>query len=284
MKLLLTVFVTLVVTADASPQVAQDKVSNASPLRFDVVSVKETPSGSTVPRPLTITRPDGLTVRSQTVIGMIQWAYGLPERDIQGGTGWPRSRRFDVDARTSMGGATLTQLRSMMRNLLVDRFALDVVYDRRVGQIYAVMLNRQDGRLGPALRASTSSCQRPPSEGILSPVENPHVVEGRYCGVAVASSGGLVSLVLGARATTADIARGLSPYLDRPVVDRAGLTSEFDFLLAVIPPGRDVSAGGALTGAEIFTAIREQLGLKLQPDDGEVETLVIRGVSPPTEN
>ena len=107
----------------------------------------------------------------------------------------------------------------------------------------------------------------------------------------------MVYFVAGMRATTADLARGLSRYLDRPVLDRTGLIAEFDFRLIVTPPssvsfgagpstGAASSASGAGPGAggEIFTVIQDQLGLKLEPDRGETEVLVIRHVEPPTEN
>jgi uncharacterized protein (TIGR03435 family) len=172
----------------------------------------------------------------------------------------------------------------MMRNLLAERFALDAAYERRPGPIYALTLSRRDGKLGTAMRPSTAACDRLPPEGAaLSSIEIQRTLESRYCGLAIASGPqGMISLVGGMRATTADLARGLSPYLDRPVVDRTGLTAEFDFIFMATPPGG--SGTGPATGGEIFTAIREQLGLKLEAERGETEVLVIRRLEPPTEN
>jgi uncharacterized protein (TIGR03435 family) len=213
---------------------------------------------------------------------MVQWAYDVPERDIEGGPKWALTRRFDVVARTSAAATGRAQLQMMMRSLLAERFSLDAVSERGVRPVYALSLNRGDGKLGSAMRPSTAACDRLPPEGAPLPgIEMQRTLESRFCGVTIASGQGMVSFVGGMRATTADIARGLSPYLDRPVVDRTGLTAEFDFILKPTPP--DAVAGPG-TGGEILTAIREQLGLKLEADRVETEVLVIRRLEPPTEN
>jgi uncharacterized protein (TIGR03435 family) len=275
----------LLATTAFHAQVTPGAVADSSDARFDVTSVKESPIGSIGPRALT-TRPGGVTVRNRTVVEMIQWAYNLPARDILGGPGWSRSRRFDVEGRVGGNGATRRQLQSMLRSLLADRFALNAVYERKIGPIYALTPDRRDRTLGPAMRPSTATCKKAPPEGILPTPDGlkQGILEREHCGVAIASHSGMVFFLSGMRATTADIARSLSPYLDRPVVDRTRLDQEFDFVLTIAPPGPDVSASAPLTGAEIFTAIREELGLRLQPEDGEVEVLVIRGVALPTEN
>jgi uncharacterized protein (TIGR03435 family) len=226
-------------------------------------------------------------MRMRTVVQMMQWAYDLPERDIVGGPTWARTRRFDVVARTTSGAsAGRAQLQMMMRRLLAERFSLDAAYERGVRPVYALMLNRKDGNLGSAMRPSTASCDRVPPEGAPLPgIELQRTLESRYCGVAIAASGeGMIFFISGMRATTADIARGMSGYLDRPVLDRTGLTAGFDFMLIVTPPGSDAPGPASATGGEIFTAIKEQLGLKLEADRGETEVLVIRRLEPPTEN
>jgi len=223
-------------------------------------------------------------MRNFTVMQLIQWAYNLPERDIVGMTGWARNHAFDVEARVLGGPATTTQLRAMLQNLLSDRFGLDAIYERRTGPVYALELNRRDGKLGRAMHVPASTCKRVPPEGVVPAPRKTGVLVSEYCGVSIAANAGIVIFVGGMRATAADIAHALSPHLDRPVVDRTGLTEEFDFILEGMTPGLDTSATGTPTGGEIFTAIREQLGLKLQPDTGEFEVLVIRSVSAPTEN
>lgn len=252
--------------------------------RFDAASVKESPDSNDRVQPLTAT-PGGVTMRMRTVVQMVQWAYNVPERDVEGGPKWARIRRFDVVARTNGAPATDPQLRMMMRSLLAERFSLDAAYERGVRPVYALKLSREDGKLGSAMRPSSAECDRLPSEGAPLPgVERRSKIESRYCGVAIASGDGIVSFVSGMRATTADIARGLSRYLDRPVLDRTGLTAGFDFMLIVTPPGPSATGATPAMGGEIFTAIKEQLGLKLEADRGETEVLVIRRLEPPTEN
>ncbi|HET9385471.1 MAG TPA: TIGR03435 family protein [Gemmatimonadales bacterium] len=270
------------IASSSAGSMAQGDASAGLAERFDAASVKESPDSRDRAQPLTAT-PGGVTMRRRTVVQMIHWAYNVPERDIVGGPTWARTRRFDVVARTNGAPATDTQLRMMMRSLLAERFSLDATFERGVRPVYALTLSREDGKLGSAMRPSTAACDRLPAEGAPLPgVEIQRTIESRYCGVAIASGDGMVSFVSGMRATAGDIARGLSGYLDRPVVDRTGLTAEFDFILMVTPPG--ASSAGPATGWEIFTAIREQLGLKLEADRGETEVLVIRRLEPPTGN
>lgn len=272
------------IAPSSAGSMAQGDASAGLAARFDAASVKESPDSNDRVQPLTPT-PGGVTMRMRTVVQMVQWAYTVPERDIVGGPTWARTRRFDVVARTNGAPATDTQLRMMMRSLLAERFALDAGYERGVRPVYALTVSRGDSKLGSAMRPSTATCDRLPAEGPSLPgVEKRSTIESRYCGVAIASGDGIVSFVSGMRATTADIARGLSRYLDRPVLDRTGLTAEFDFMLIVTPPGPSASGAAPATGGEIFTAIKEQLGLKLEADRGETEVLVIRRLEPPTEN
>lgn len=276
----LSLIVAFVITGHSNATTSQRGESDASPVRFEAASVKPSLSNG-APLRFLVTTPSGLRMWSRTPMQMIQWAYDMPARDIVGLSGWALNRSFDVEARVSGGPATTTQLRLMLRSLLADRFSLDAHYERRVRPIYALTISRRDGTLGRAMRASTGSCIRLPPEGVVPSAEGRSLPSSEYCGVAIATAKEVVTFLSGARATTTDIARRLSPYLDRPVIDRTGLTSEFDFFVLVVPPGPSSSPP---TGGEIFTALREELGLKLEPDRGEVEVLVVRGISPPTED
>ena len=284
--------VALAPAARSSGTMQQGGSSNASAVHFETASIKTSPSGSVFHiRPM----PGGLRITDFTVMQLIRWAYDdIPERDVLGLADWARNRRFDVEGRVSGGPATMTQLRLMLRSLLAERFSLEAVYERRTRPIYALMINRRDGKLGPALHPSTWNCRSVPREGIVPPVEYPTVLKSEYCGIGVATNNGMVTFLSGTRVTTTEIASRLSRYLDRSVVDRTSLASAFDFILlptqagpAASLPLASVESSGpnpALTGGEIFTAMREQLGLKLEPGTGEVDVLVVRGVTLPAEN
>jgi len=268
--------------AIAPDSIAQSGNTSSQPtLRFDVTSVKENLSVSGF-QAVTIT-PDTLKMPNRTVIEMLQWAYNLPARDIVGEPAWAHSRRFDVDGRVIGNIATVTQLRAMMRTLLAERFALRAGYESKIGPVYALTINRSGGKLGPGMLASTANCKTVPADGFVPTVDKR---EGDgFCGMSVASSNGSVIWFGGLRATTTELARSLSRYLDRPVIDQTGLTSPYDFVVTPIPAATpNTAAATPLTGAEIFTAIQEQLGLRLRPDNGEVEVLVIRNLASPTEN
>lgn len=296
-RIIAAYLIVIVPAGIASPsdrRLVQGRPSSEAAVRFEAASVRESLNSNDRVQPYSVT-PGGVTMRKRTVVQMMQWAYDLPERDIVGGPNWARTRLFDVVARTSDPAATAAPLRMMMRNLLTERFALDAVFERGVRPVYALTLKSKDGKLGSEMHPSTAKCDRLPSEGAPLPgVEFQRAIESRYCGISIASGQGVVYFVSGMRATTGDLARGLSRYLDRPVLDRTGLTAEFDFRLIVTPPTSAAFGAGAPTGTvpgpssgaggEIFTGIQEQLGLKLDPDRGETEVLMILKVDPPTEN
>src|SRR5688572_3401581 len=119
---------------------------------FDVISIRENQSGSTAsvrPQPL------GLIVTNTTALDLIRYAYGVLERDVVGELpGWVRSTRFDVTARTDKGPLTSSRLLVMTKALLEDRFSLDVLLERVEGPVYALVMARSDGKMGPNMRVS----------------------------------------------------------------------------------------------------------------------------------
>ena len=146
--------------------------------------------------------------------------------------------------------------------------------------IYGLERARDNGVLGPNFRPSTDDCTG----------QTPRVVEGRpRCGVMVSQASTSASLRGGA--AFGDIVRLLGDFLDRPLVDRTGLSGAYDLELQFtadrgsLPgavPGGVSAAGGDIPS--VFTAVQEQLGLKLTPQSGTAAVLVIDRVSPPSEN
>jgi uncharacterized protein (TIGR03435 family) len=216
-----------------------------------------------------------------TLGSIIRFAYGLRDFQTVGAPEWVDTERFDIQARGPQG-AVESDAPRRLQSLLAERFALKVHRETRNGQIYALVRARADGSLGPRLRQSqVESPGRFGGGGQCTPPGPPGPFNMRLCGVTMAW---LVDLYL-------------PMYAGRRVVDRTGLTGGFDLALyfdnrpipgvgfggglGMAPPGADPTPADAVS---IFTALEEQLGLKLEPQTGPAEVLVIDHVERPTSN
>jgi len=268
---------------------------------FEVASVKPNKSGDGNVR-LGL-QPGGRVVTINTgVRELIRFAYGVQPFQIVGGPSWIASERFDVTAKAEgdvppqpigAGGPPGT-LQLMMQSLLADRFKLVVHNDTREMPIYNLVLARPDGRLGDKLHASAVDCATVNAArrgGAPPPPPNPG--ERPMCGMRI----GPGSLAAGGMPLS-QFANGIAPLLQRVVNDRTGLTGPYDIdmqwtpdvpqgaLNAPAAPGAPPGAAAPPpidpNGPTIFTAIQEQLGLKLEPARGPVPVLVIDSVEMPT--
>ena len=267
-RLILCFSVTICSAALPAQQV-QPSAKPGAPV-FELTSVKRNISGSE--RTSTRGQPNGgwsaTNVRLKAVIAR---AYEVREFQITGGPDWIDSDRFDIVARGPEG--TPTQLRfPMLRALLAERFKLVTRIETRVQPVYLLVLARADGRLGPQLKRSTLACA-----GQTTPQP------GSDCGVdtSVNDSFGTMS----AKGVSMDrIAAALANLaINRTVINRTGLEGAFDADL------RFASEAAALAVANrgdeaspVFTALQEQLGLRVQSDRGPVSFVVIDSVQPPT--
>ena len=238
--------------------------------RFEVASIKP---NKTDAQPFGVVGgdPGGVRFTNIQLRDLIRRAYRFQEYQVLGGPNWIRADRFDVVARTT-GPASVNAKWSMMRALLADRFKLRVHTESRNLLVYHLVRARKDGKLRPRLTRSTKPC-----------------VEGQTlpCAVMGISRSGELS----ARVDTMDdfVRRGLMFILGVTVIDKTGLQGNFDIDLKWTPESPAASFDGPSRttendGASIFTAIREQLGLKLEPQRGAVEVLVIDSVEHPTAN
>jgi uncharacterized protein (TIGR03435 family) len=261
---------------------ARDAAQSALPV-FDVASV--TPNKSGDPGGSFGGRPGGqVIVRNNTLRNMIRNAYGLQEFQIVGGPEWINADRFDIVAKAA-DNAPPTQVLLMVRSLLADRFKLAVHTETREIPVYALVMARSDGRPGPQLRPAAVDCaalaaargRGAPAPAPAPPGERP------TCGMRTVPG----RMMAGGYALT-DVARNLSPFTGRIVVDKTGLNGTFDLDLAWTPD--QIPTGplppGAQTidpnGPSLFTAVQEQLGLKLDSQRGPVEVLVIDRAEQPT--
>ncbi len=244
---------------------------------FDVISIKRNidPNSATL-----FALPVGGRLRlvNQTARMLINSSYGIQDYQIIGGPDWLRTERFDIDAIVEVTPLpTLPQFLLRIRTLLADRFKLVMHAETRELPIYRLVRAHADGRLGPKIRPT--AC-KPPDPTIPNSAANTGVGGSGACGNRVGAFG----MAIGGNTMNGFANQlGRLPVVGRPVVNATNLTGSFDWELTWAP---DPSAGdgGALDAVSIFTALQEQLGLKLEPSRGPVDLLVIDSVERPTEN
>jgi uncharacterized protein (TIGR03435 family) len=252
-------------TAWAIPAPPKSMASDA-PLAFEVATVK--PSNPNTPGKIFTVKGREVITINTTLSDLIGLAYNLHARQVSGGPPWMESDKFDVNGIPQAEGVPSTeQLRGLIQSLLKDRFKLTTHFEKRTLPAYALTL----GSAGHKLTANTT---------------NPNGLPGLFFK-------GLGNLPV-RNATMGDFTRVMTQaVLDRPVIDRTGLQGRFDFTLTwtpdesqfrsmgvnVPPPPADGSGPPGL-----FTAIQEQLGLRLERTEAPVEVMVIDSVQRPSEN
>jgi uncharacterized protein (TIGR03435 family) len=250
-----------VVLAIAS--LAQSQNVAPTPSEFEVATIK--PS-TTEPGPRWFRFIDARrwTAFNQTLKQCIAQAYHVPPALISGGPAWVDSERYEIVA-IEPGETRPSAEQNMLRfqNLLADRFKLRFHRERKQMPVYNLIV----GKSGPKMTESTLA----PEKGNLMIGPSPR--------------GGPL---LPARATTiVRFAATLRDLLDRPVIDKAGLTKRYDFDLEFSPDGTLLAPPGGVStpvdSPDIFTAI-QQIGLKLESANGEVEIIVIDHAEKPSDN
>jgi len=192
---------------------------------------------------------------------------------------WVAEDRFNIQAKAAEASPTKDQMRLMMQALLADRFQLAVHFETQEIPLLALVLVKP-GKLGPQLRPHSEgpSCDAAPPPGVFPPKCHVMILDvGR---VAIgASRDTTMPLIAGALAPMGQLAR--------PVVDRTGLTGSFDFTLEWspdIPPQAPGEPAPDAQGPSFQEALREQLGLKLEPTKGPQPILIVDKVEKPSEN
>ena len=264
------------ILASQAPQAAP-----AAQATFEVASIK--PNNSGVPKVSVQIQPGGrFNVFNQTLRGIIRFAYRLQDFQLVG-PGWIDSDRFDITA-TAGREVMPNEIALMVRALLAERFKLTVRTETRDSPIFALVLARSDGRLGPQMKpAVEDNCTKP------VPGQPPTPNMPPICGGFLFGRGGLS----GRSVTPAALAGNFSNQVGRLVVDRTGLTGIYDIELQ-FAGGRGVGLGPLPPQPgepptppdpdrpELSTAIQEQLGLRLESARGPIEVMVIETVERPT--
>jgi uncharacterized protein (TIGR03435 family) len=226
---------------------------------------------------------------------LITFAYQIQSFQLEGGPDWIASDRFDILAKPEREVPTTgaffggqEPLRMMLRTLLADRFTLVMRKETKELPIFELVVARQDGRLGPQLRPAAVDCaaRAVAARGGTPPAPPSGPPGPGSCGITmnpVRVGGGGVTLAM--------LANLLEGPAQRLVIDRTGLTGNWDLEVNYTPDRSQLPPGVAAwpssidwNGPSLFTAIEEQLGLKLRPARGPVEVLVIDSVQQPTPN
>jgi bla regulator protein blaR1 len=251
-------------------------IQDAPRLTFEVASVKPNKSietGGFIQR----MRPGGsFSAGNQTLLQLIRFAYGIQGFQLVGAPDWFATERFDISAKAPadippMAAGQPPPEALMLRALLEDRFRMVMHRETRQTPIYALVVARKDGRLGPQIRRpATDYCAQRAKE-IAKGNPQPFGV-GQVCGI----RGNNEELSAGAFPISS-FAGFLGSETNRIVVDRTGLTGVWDFELKWSPPN---APSADPDRPSIFTALEEQLGLRLEPTTGPVEVMVIDSAEP----
>lgn len=195
-----------------------------------------------------------IAVTNKPLRDIIRQAYGANDIEVIGGPNWMDGERWDIAATAGADNAD-APLELMVRTLLIDRFTLRAHVEQRERPIYALVLARADRRLGP--RIHPSACKSDDLDCART--------SGNTSGIKSGTIGGV------GRSMT-DIGQALSRYVERRVLDRTELKERYDF---EVTWSEDVS---------IFTAIQEQLGLKVDAQRAPIDVVVIDSVERPIED
>jgi uncharacterized protein (TIGR03435 family) len=236
-------------------QSSSQQTSAAPRAMFDVV-IRPVPASSREPVDFRLQPGGRLTITNLELKTIIKEAYGIKNYQLTRGPEWLATDSFDIRAKVA-GDPARKQMLEMLRTALADRFKLKVHWRTEQGVVYALV----PAKHGPKLKPSTAN------QSYLRLQRNTPEEE---VGVSYTIDAKRVSMRM--------LADSLGNELDHPVVDLTALSDEFDFQLTY-----DISTDST-TGPGLFTAIREQLGLRLRPRKGKIEKLVIDSVERPSAN
>jgi uncharacterized protein (TIGR03435 family) len=269
-------------TTDVLAQAMSQSNSTNGPV-YEVASIKPDEKADGTERVTFRYTPDGLIAKNMSLQLLIRTAYGVYDSQIIGAPNWLDAREYDIEAKMDESEADKLQSLStdqaklerqhLLQALLAERFKLALHHETREGPMFALVVAKN----GPKFQESSAAADAP---------ARPKLVE---------ENGKLIFH----GAPMAPLATMLSQVLGRPVLDRTGLSAKYDFALQWTPdefnlPESDASGSAqqandaasplGSTAASIFTAIQDDLGLKLESIRGPVDVIVIDHVEMPTAN
>jgi uncharacterized protein (TIGR03435 family) len=242
--------------------------ANASPT-FEVATIK--PSKPDQPNKLFLLGSRRFKVANANLDDLITFAYGLHPKQVLGAPAWAETEKFDIEAEPDGEGIpSMDQWKIMLQKLLGDRCRLSFHHDRKEMAVYLLSV----GKNGATLTPSLGNAMGLPGLGF----------RGRVGGDVSASNATIGEFI---NFMTRNVK------LDRPMIDRTGITGRYDFTLDWTPDDSQFGGTGGklLSPAEspstlpsLYTAIQEQLGLKLEATKAAADVLVIDRVEKPSEN
>ena len=254
---------------------------------FEVASVRPNKSGDG--RVMLGVQPGGgFNATNVPLRLLLRQAFNVQDFQIAGGPDWIGSDRFDVIAKAPDGVEfTADTMRPMLRSLLAERFKLAFHNETRDMPIYALMKARTDGKLGAGLTPATIDCAALGGRrGGGPPPAPPQPGQKMDCGMMIGpgrlNAGGM---------PMSNLATALAPQVGRIVLDKTELMGNYDFELSYAPEaigsvgGPPLLNGGPVpvdpNAPNLFTALQEQLGLKLDSQRGPVDVVVIDRIEQP---
>ena len=250
--------------------------------KFEVSTVK--PSKAEDGRSGIRFNPDGISMSGVSLEFLLRMAFGVENDRLLAIPGWAKSDRYDIDAKVDaadapkMASLDFDQRKSMFLPLLIDRFNLKYHHETRELPVYELVIAKG----GPKLKVAKA--EEIPSSGGPS-----HRFKMAMGNGAIESKGTSIDSLI----------QALSPQVGRTIIDKTGLTGNYDYNLKWTPdnspppmaggpeggpPRGDAGSAPDAVGPSLFTAIQEQLGLKLEPQKGPVDVIVIDHIDPPSPN
>ena len=261
--------------------------ASAAPASFEVATIK--PSDPNEIGGMLGFNRDKFMTKGQTVKALIKFAYNLnfgTDQQISGGPSWIGLTKFDIQAKEDAETVEALQklppeqqrerLQSMVRELLTDRFKLKVHHETKELPVYAMTVAKSGLKMKPSVDAPANADGTKPQVWHGLQRQGRGQMEGR-----------------GASADMLGNVLGMQPEIGgRMVLDRTGLKGGYDFILKWTPdeslgaqsPRGDAAAPADPSGPTLFTALQEELGLRLDATKGPVDTIVIDSVEMPSEN
>jgi uncharacterized protein (TIGR03435 family) len=246
---------------------------------FEVASVKRNTSGGDWDTHSGPPESEGFRANNMTLKMLIKIAYRVKDSQISGGPGWIDSDRYDIAARPAENNFSADRSRLMLQALLEERFRLALRHEMRTIPVYALIA----GNGGLQLPKSTHTSCVDFSAGSPPKPSAPGQAPSIPCGGFVTGP----NLLEGGNISMSQFIDVLGNMLDRPVVDKTGFTGTFTVRLDFNSEGifgRHDDSNPDLSRPSIFTAIQEQLGLRLEAQRSAAEVLVIDHAEKPDAN
>ena len=222
----------------------------AQSARFDVASIKPTDPDSQVSNSLYSDRSGGLHVENYALRGIILFAYDIRDFELMGAPGWIDTAHYDIVAKIDSGPTGDDLLRERVRSLLASRFGVVAHHENRELTCYVLTVAKGGSKL----------------KAVATPGE-----QLGFRGGAGHNRGFAVTMPM--------FAKELGRLTGRPVLDKTGLEGTYDYVLEW---STDSDTAG--TGPSVFTALQEQLGLRLESVKAPTDTVVIDRIERPSEN